>query len=68
MYSPPSDTNFGIFLRDFEDYELIAGNNCLWILKGKLNDEKLVEELRKKSFTLFIINDARIPLPLLGRG
>lgn len=29
MYTPPSDTNFGIFLREFEENEFIAGNTCL---------------------------------------
>lgn len=54
MYSPPSDKNFGIFLREWEEYELIAANDCMWILKGKLTDDKLVKELRKESYKLFI--------------
>ena len=54
MYSPPSYEHFGIFLRDWEEYELIAGKNCLWILKGKLKDEKLAKELRTKSYRIFI--------------
>ena len=54
MYSPPSYKNFGIFQRKWEEYELIAANKCLWILKGKLKDEKLSEELRKESYKLFI--------------
>lgn len=53
MYSPPSDKNFGIFLREWEEYELIAANNCLWILKAKIKDEKLFDELRKESKMLF---------------
>ena len=47
MYTPPSDKNFGIFSREWENYELIAANNCLWILKGKYVDLNLVKELRK---------------------
>lgn len=35
MLSPPSSKNFGIFNRDFEDYEVIAGYDNFWILKGK---------------------------------
>ena len=35
VYSPPSDKNFGILMRDFEDYELVASVNELWILKAK---------------------------------
>lgn len=35
VYSPPSDKNFGILMRDFEDYELIVAVNELWILKAK---------------------------------
>ena len=35
MYTPPSDKNFAIFSRKWEDYELIAGINGLWILKAK---------------------------------
>jgi len=54
MYTPPSDKNFGIFSRDWEDYELIAGWNCLWILKGKIKDNNLVKELRIESRKLFI--------------
>ena len=53
MYTPPSYKNFGIFLRDFEEYELIAGWNGLWILKGKLIDEKLNLELNIISKSLF---------------
>ncbi len=53
MYTPPSDKNFGIFLRQWEDYELIAAHNGLWILKGKLKDEKLNFELKINSQTLF---------------
>ena len=53
MYTPPSDKNFGIFSREWENYELIAANNCLWILKGKYVDLNLVKELRKKSMMLF---------------
>ena len=54
MYTPPSDKNFGIFSRDWEDYELIAGWNCLWILKEKIKDNNLVKELRIESRKLFI--------------
>ena len=35
VYSPPSGKNFGILVRNFEDYELIASVNELWILKAK---------------------------------
>lgn len=35
VYSPPSDKNFEILMRDFEDYELIVGQSGLWILKAK---------------------------------
>lgn len=35
VYSPPSDKNFGILMRTFEDYELIASAKELWILKAK---------------------------------
>ncbi len=56
MYTPPSDRNFGIFLRKWEDYELIAANDCLWILKGKLKDEKISFELKIISNALFNIS------------
>lgn len=55
MYTPPSDKNFGIFSRDWEDYELIACGDCLWVLKGKLKDEKLTFELKIISNILFNI-------------
>jgi len=35
LLSPPSSKNFGIFIRAFEDYELVAGFNSFWILKAK---------------------------------
>ena len=53
MYTPPSDMNFGIFLRKWEEYELIAGWDGLWILKGKLTDTKLNFELKTNSSILF---------------
>ena len=53
VYTPPSPQNFSILVRNFEDYELIAGWNGLWILKGKLNDEKLYLELKIISKLLF---------------
>ena len=46
VFSPPSDKNFGILQRDFEDYELIAGINELWILKAKGVDMGLCIELK----------------------
>ena len=46
VFSPPSGKNFGILLRDFEDYELIAGYDCLWILKAKGVDIGLNVELK----------------------
>lgn len=55
MYTPPSDKNFGIFSREWEDFELIAGINKLWILKSKLKDEKLTFELKTSSSILFRI-------------
>lgn len=54
MFTPPSNKNFGIFLRKFEDYELIAGWNGLWILEGKYIDKSLVKELREESSKLFV--------------
>lgn len=53
MYTPPSDKNFGIFSRDWEEYELIAARNCLWILEGKLKNETLTFELKMNSRILF---------------
>lgn len=46
VYSPPSGNNFGILLRSFEDFELIAGFDCLWILKAVDVDMKLNVELK----------------------
>ena len=53
MYTPPSEKNFGIFSREWEDYELIAGKNCLWILKAKIKDDKLTFKLKMNSKILF---------------
>ena len=58
VYTPPSPQNFSIFQRDFEDYELIAGWNGLWILKGKLKDEKLYLEMKIISKSLFELAQA----------
>lgn len=55
MYTPPSDKNFGIFSREWEEYELIACVNGIWILKGKIKDEKLSFELKIISNVLFSI-------------
>lgn len=56
MYTPPSDKNFGIFSREWEEYELIAYVNGIWILKGKIKDEKLTFELKIISNVLFSIS------------
>ena len=53
VYSPPSPQNFSIFKRKFEDYELIAGEDGLWILEGKLKNEKIYLELKMISKYLF---------------
>ena len=45
VISPPSGRNFGILLREFEDYELIASNKELWILKAKTVDRQLAMEI-----------------------
>ena len=55
MYTLPSDKNFGILSREWEEYELIACINCIWILKGKIKDEKLTFELKIISNVLFNI-------------
>ena len=46
VYSPPSGNNFGILLRSFEDFELIMGFGCFWILKAIGVDEILNMELK----------------------
>ena len=53
VFSPPSGKNFGIFLRDFEDYELIVAIDELWILKAKCVSEKLMIEFNVASIELF---------------
>ncbi|WP_406531431.1 hypothetical protein [Methanobrevibacter sp.] len=53
VYSLPSPQNFSIFKRKFEDYELIAGEDGLWILEGKLKNEKIYLELKMISKYLF---------------
>ncbi len=47
--SAPSDINFGIFNRSFEDYELIAGFDSFWILKAKGLHKQLLYELNMYS-------------------
>lgn len=53
VYSPPSDRNFGILMREFEDYELIASVNELLILKAKGVYENLMFEIKFISSLLF---------------
>lgn len=53
VFGPPSGKNFGIFLRDFEDYELIVASDELWILKAKCVSEKLMMEFNVASIELF---------------
>lgn len=53
VFSPPSAKNFGILMRNFEDFELIASKNELWIFKSKCVDEKLMLELNIASIELF---------------
>lgn len=53
-FTPPSGKNFGIFLRKWKKFELIARNDGLWILEGKYLDEKLTKELQEESVKLFV--------------
>ena len=55
VLSPPSGKNFGILLRDFEDYELIAGYNAFWILKAKGVYPKLIKSIKIFAEGLFWI-------------
>ncbi len=44
VLSPPSGKNFGILNRKLEDYELIVGNDCFWVLKAKgINKDLIIE-------------------------
>lgn len=52
VYSPPSDKNFGILMRDFEDYELVVGQNGLWILKAKGINFQLNLNLKLSALTI----------------
>ena len=49
VFSPPSAKNFGILKRDFEDYELIASHDALWILKAKGVYDDLINEFNVAS-------------------
>lgn len=42
VLSPPSGKNFGILMRNFEDYELIVGFELFWIFKAKGIHEDLL--------------------------
>ena len=53
VYSPPSGKNFGILMRDFEEYELVSGLNELWIFKAKCVNERLMIEFNVASIELF---------------
>lgn len=53
VYSPSSGKNFGILMRDFEEFELISGINELWILKAQCINERLMIEFNVASIELF---------------
>ena len=53
VFSPPSGKNFGILMREFEKYELIATKSGLWILKAKCIGERLMIELNVASVEFF---------------
>lgn len=55
VYSPPSDKNFGIVMRDFEDYELVSGVNELWILKAK-GKNPIMHMMLKMSAEVFLLS------------
>ena len=54
-FGPPSGKNFTIFLRSFEDYELIVGRDGLWILKAKGTFKYLINEVREASEVFYIL-------------
>ena len=45
VFSKKKKKNFGIFMRNFEYFELIASSKELWIFKSKCVNEKLMLEL-----------------------
>lgn len=55
VYSPPSDKNFGILMRDFEDYELVASVHELWILKAK-GRNPIMYMMLKMSAEVFLVS------------
>ena len=55
VYSPPSDRNFGILMRDFEDYELVASGHELWILKAK-GRNPIMYMMLKMSAEVFLVS------------
>ena len=55
VYSPPSDKNFGILMREFEDYELVVSVNELWILKAK-GKNPIMYIILKKSAEVFLVS------------
>ncbi len=57
VYSPPSGKNFGILMRDFEDYELVVGQSGLWILKAKGINSQLNLDLKYSA--LMILNSCQ---------
>ena len=52
LLSPPSEKNFNILLRSFEDYELIASPDALWILKAMGTNKDLANDLNKSALIL----------------
>lgn len=52
LLSPPSDKNFNILLRSFEDYECIASPDVLWILKAKSVNRHLAKDLNESALIL----------------
>ena len=56
VLSPPSGKNFGILMRDFEDYELIVGFEFFWIFKAKGIHEDLLYPFNMFSDAAYIFS------------
>ena len=56
VLSPPSGKNFGILMRDFENYELIVGFEFFWIFKAKGIHEGLLYPFNMFSDAAYIFS------------
>ena len=47
LFPTPSEKDFGILAKDFEDYALVASSEELWIIKAKIVSKQLESDIKE---------------------